>query len=197
VVGDINARCFSDEFRSIPVMADHHTPIEIVGYREEWPERFAAERDRLRERIGDRVDAFEHVGSTSIPGLAAKPIVDICPAPPDMDAARDCKPAMLDLGYRFNAERENWLAFERLDDGQQYNVHFHPRGSSRLERVLVLRDYLRDHPHACRAYATVKRHAAAAHPDDTGAYNDAKDDIVECLVTAAREAGYEPAIDGS
>jgi GrpB-like predicted nucleotidyltransferase (UPF0157 family) len=101
--------------------------IEIVGYREEWPVLFRAERDRLEGRIGDHVVAIEHFGSTSVPGLAAKPIIDICPVVPDMDAARACKPAMLDSGYRFNAEREDWLAFERRDDaGQQYNVHFHP-----------------------------------------------------------------------
>lgn len=178
-------------------MADYHTPIEILGYREEWSERFEAERARLRERIGDRVVAIEHFGSTSVPGLAAKPIIDICPVPEEMDAARACKPALLDLGYRFNAERENWLAFERLDEtGQQFNVHFHPLGSDHLERVLVFRDYLRDHPHARAAYENAKRYAAAAHPDDTSAYNDAKDDIAECLITAAREAGYQPSIGG-
>jgi len=93
------------------------------------------------------------------------------------------------LGYR-----EEWLAFERDDDEerQQYNVHFHPRDSIRVERVLIFRDYLRDHPHARNAYEQAKRFAAAAHPNDASAYNDAKDDIAECLITAAREAGYEP-----
>lgn len=179
-------------------MADYHTPIEILGYREEWRTRFEAERDRLAERIGDRVIAIEHFGSTSVPGLAAKPIVDICPVVPDMDAARACRPAMDDLGYTFNAERENWLAFERYDDDrdQQFNVHFHPLGSARLERTLLFRDYLRDHEHAREAYAAAKRHAAAVHPDDPSAYNDAKDPIAECLVTAAREAGYEATVAG-
>nr|WP_255473836.1 GrpB family protein [Salarchaeum sp. JOR-1] len=142
---------------------------------------------------------MEHFGSTSVPGLAAKPIIDICPVVPDMATARDCKSAMLDLGYQFNADRENWLAFERFDEGldQQFNAHFHPVGSTRLERTLVFRDYLRDHPHARDAYATAKRHAAAVHPDDTSAYNDAKDDIAETIITAAREAGYEPEITTS
>lgn len=174
---------------------DYHTPIEIVGYREEWPALFDAERDRLREIVGDRTVAIEHIGSTSVPRLAAKPIVDVCPVVDDMDDAYDCKPDVLDAGYVFNADRENWLAFERLDDdGQQYNVHFRLRGSTGLKRVLRFRDYLRDHPHARAAYATMKRHAAATHPDDTSAYNDAKDDIAECLITAAREAGYEPEV---
>lgn len=177
-------------------MADYHRPIEIHGYREEWPELFAAERDRLRERIGDRTVAIEHFGSTSVPGLAAKPIIDICPVVPDMDAARACKPALLDLGYEFNTERENWLAFERYDReaDQQYNVHFHPLGSTRLERVIIFRDYLRDHEHARAAYAQAKRLAGAVHPEDPSAYNDAKDPVAECLITAAREAGYEPSI---
>ncbi|PSP86826.1 hypothetical protein BRC90_12105 [Halobacteriales archaeon QS_4_69_34] len=114
-----------------------------------WPALSRAERDRLEGRIGDRVVAIEHFGSTSVPGLAATPIIDICPVVPAMDAACACKPAMLDLGYRFSAEREDWLAFERRDDAdQQYSVRFHPLGSTRLERVLIFRDYLRDHPHA-------------------------------------------------
>jgi GrpB-like predicted nucleotidyltransferase (UPF0157 family) len=177
-------------------MADYHTPIEILGYRDEWPALFEDERSRLRKEVGDQTIAIEHFGSTSVPGLAAKPIIDICPVVPDMSAAHACKPALLDLGYQFNAERENWLAFERYDgSSQQYNVHLHPRGSTRLERILLFRDYLRDHSHARAAYAAAKRHAAAVHPNDTSAYNDAKDDIAECLVTAARETGYEPIID--
>lgn len=177
-------------------MADYHTPIEILGYRPEWRRLFGAERDRLDGAIGDHVVAIEHFGSTSVPELAAKPIIDVCPVVPDMDAAADCEPAMLDLGYEFNAERENWLAFERYDREaeQQYNVHFHPLGSERLERTLIFRDYLRDHHHAREAYARAKRHAAAAHPEDPSAYNDAKDHIAECLITAAREAGYEPSV---
>lgn len=180
-------------------MAEYHTPIEIWGYRDEWPARFEAERERLDQQIGGQTLSIEHFGSTSVPGLAAKPIIDICPVVPDMAAARDCKSAMLDLGYQFNAERENWLAFERFDEGldQQFNVHFHPAGSTRLERTLIFRDYLRDHSHARDAYATAKRHAAAVHPDDTSAYNDAKDDIAETIITAAREAGYEPEINTS
>lgn len=179
-------------------MAEYHTPIEIWGYRDEWRTLFEEERDRLADRIGDRTVAIEHVGSTSVPGLAAKPIIDICPVVPDMDTALDCKPAMLDAGYRFNAERQNWLAFERYDEDrdQQFNVHFHPLGSARLERTLLFREYLRDHEHAREAYATAKRHAAAAHPHDPSAYNDAKDPIAECLITAAREAGYSPVVAG-
>jgi GrpB-like predicted nucleotidyltransferase (UPF0157 family) len=175
-------------------MADYHTPIEILGYREEWPDLFEAERNRLAERIGGQTLSIEHFGSTSVPGLAAKPIIDICPVVLDMEAAHACRSPMSNLGYQFNAERENWLAFERYDEDarQQYNVHFHPADSERLERVLVFRDYLRDHVHARSAYAAAKRHAAAVHPTDTSAYNDGKDDIAECLITAAREAGYEP-----
>lgn len=177
-------------------MDDPQRPLEILGHREEWEDLFEMERSRLADAIGDRVVAIEHFGSTSVPGLAAKPIIDILPIPPTMDVAHDCKPAMLDLGYQFNAERENWLAFERYDDelDQQFNVHFHTKGSTRLERVLILRDYLREHEHARKAYEYVKRHAAAEHPYEHSAYNDAKDDIAECLITAAREAGYEPAV---
>jgi GrpB-like predicted nucleotidyltransferase (UPF0157 family) len=177
-------------------MAEYHTPIEILGYREEWSELFEDERDRLSDAIGDHVTSIEHFGSTSVPGLAAKPIIDILSVVPAMDAAHACKPAMLDLGYQFNAERENWLAFERYDDEaeQQYNVHFHPSESDRFERTLIFRDYLRDHGHAREAYAAAKRHAAAVHPNDTSAYNDAKDPIAECLIVAAREAGYEPTV---
>ena len=177
-------------------MADYHTPIEILGYREEWPALFDDERDCLAEAVGDRTISIEHFGSTSVPGLAAKPIIDICLVVPDMDAAHGCESALLDLGYQFIAERENWLAFERFDDDlrRQFNVHVHPYGSSRLERTMIFRDYLRDHPHAREAYASAKRHAAAVHPNDTSAYNDAKDPIAECLIAAAREAGYEPDI---
>lgn len=180
-------------------MAEYHTPIEILGYREAWADLFEDERERLRDAIGEHTIRIEHFGSTSVPGLAAKPIIDICPVVPNMEAAHACDPGLRELGYQFNAEREDWLAFERYDDGmaQQYNVHIHPRGSDRLERTLLFRDYLRDHPDAREAYAATKRHAAAVHPNDPSAYNDAKDPIAECLITAAREAGYEPSVGDS
>ncbi|MFC7136772.1 GrpB family protein [Halobaculum litoreum] len=179
---------------TFPTVADYHTPIEVWGYRDAWADRFDAERDRLVDAFDDGVVAVEHIGSTSVPGLAAKPIVDICPVVPDMETAERQRSALESLGYEFNARREDWLAFERYDPDlpQQYNLHFHPTGSERLRRVLTFRDYLRDHDHARRAYESAKRHAAAAHPNDPSAYNDAKDDIAECLIVAAREAGYEP-----
>lgn len=167
--------------------------IEIVEYDRAWPERFEAEAARLRDEIGERVSRIEHVGSTSVPGLAAKPIVDICPMVPDMETAHECSERLRAMGYTLNAVREEkqWIAHERVDEtGQQFNVHVRA-DPERIERYLRFRDFLRDHPDARDEYARIKRAAAAAHPHDVSAYTDEKTDFVESILERAREAGYE------
>lgn len=90
-------------------------------------------------RIGDHVESIEHIGSTSVPGLAAKPIIDIRPVVSGMDAARACKPRILELGAQFTAERDHWLAFERYDEeaAQQYAVHIHPEAARKPTMSVV------------------------------------------------------------
>ncbi|MFC4448656.1 GrpB family protein [Halorussus aquaticus] len=176
-------------------MAD--VTIEIVDYDPAWPVRFEREADRMAEILGDRVVSIEHIGSTAVPGLAAKPIVDIVPVVADVDDGEVCARRLAEAGYyRSHKDRgDDWIELGReADDGQEFNVHIRPRDSERLRRNLLLRDYLRDHPDAHEEYARVKREAAAKHPEDPDAYTRAKSAVIESILGRAREAGYEPDI---
>ncbi|MFB6151719.1 MAG: GrpB family protein [Haloarculaceae archaeon] len=171
--------------------------IEIVDYDPAWPGLFERERERMAEVIGDLVVSIEHVGSTSVPGLAAKPIIDVCPVVEDMGTARAVSDRLDAADWPLARERgdEPWIEHTRTDeDGQEFNVHVRPRESA-VENYLLLREFLRDRPGIRKEYARVKRAAAAEHPHDVGAYTRAKSDVIERAKERAREQGYEERID--
>lgn len=171
--------------------------IEIVDYDPAWPDLFEREAERMRTVVGDHVISIEHVGSTSVPGLAAKPIVDICPVVDDMDTARTVSDLLDETDWPLARERSDrpWIEHERVaESGQEYNVHIRPRESA-VESYLLLREYLRDHPETRDEYARIKREAAEKYPHDVGSYTEAKSDIIERAKKRARRAGYEDRLD--
>lgn len=164
--------------------------VTVVEYDPRWPERYEREEERLLDAIGECVERIEHVGSTAVPGLAAKPIVDITATLADWDEADDCVGPVENLRYDYfpeSAERDSeWRYFERRpEDGQAFNLHLRPSGIDHLERNLRLRDYLREHPGAAREYEEIKREAAVEHPDDIEAYSEAKTEFIESVMEAA------------
>jgi GrpB-like predicted nucleotidyltransferase (UPF0157 family) len=171
--------------------------IEIVEYDPEWPDRFERERERMREVVGEEVVSIEHVGSTAVPGLAAKPIVDICPVVEDMETAWRVSDLLDEREWPLVDERGDrpWIEHQRLaDDGQMFNVHARPRAAA-VENYLLLREFLRDNSDVRDEYERVKREAAREHPDDVAAYTRAKSDVIERAKERARAEGYEDRID--
>jgi len=173
--------------------------IEVVPYDPEWPDRFERERSRIREAVDPRdVVRIEHIGSTAVPGLAAKPIIDILIVVPDRTAARTCRDRVETIEYEFfeeRTEREWWLQLGNWPQtGQRYNLSVRPAETDGWRRNLLLREYLRDHSEARDEYERVKRSAAAEHADDAVAYTKAKSAVVESILDRARAAGYEERI---
>ena len=168
--------------------------IEIVDYDSEWPVRFDDEAARMREILGDYVVSIEHIGSTSVPGLAAKPIVDICPVVSDVEKGRKCAELLDEAGY-YSGDKDRgdeWLELGRVaDDEQHFNIHVRPEGSDGVANYLLLRDFLRDHARYRDEYARVKRAAAERHPNDVGKYTREKSESIETILEKAREEGYE------
>lgn len=188
----VNVTEYMREDGSVTVMGEIH--IEIVDYDAEWPARFEREAARMREILGDHAISIEHVGSTSVPGLAAKPIVDICPVVSDMDEGQTCAELLHRADYYLSEKDrgEEWIELGRIaDDGQEFNIHVRPRDSKAVAKYLLLREYLRDHPQARDEYAAIKRDAAEMHPNDITAYTRQKSDFIEHTVEKAREEGYE------
>lgn len=172
--------------------------IVVTEYDPAWPDRFAEIRDVVAPFLDGIALAIEHVGSTSVPGLAAKPVIDVDVIVEDTLGVRVAIERLASLGYRHLGDlgiagREAFAppageaagepARPRLAD---HNLYVCLRGSVALENHLRLRDRLRADPGLVRAYADLKRRLAAAHPDDIDAYVAGK----TALVTAAlREAG--------
>jgi GrpB-like predicted nucleotidyltransferase (UPF0157 family) len=173
-------------WETVPGSDQRSDPVRVVPHDPAWAGRFQAWRDRLAAGLGATAVRIEHVGSTSVPGLAAKPIVDIQVSVADMDQedayVPQCESAGLQLRSR---DREHRYFRPPADRPRDVHVHVCAAGSH-WERVhLLFRDYLRANPPACDAYAAMKREAAALWRDDSLAYTEAKNDLILDLLAQA------------
>ena len=153
-----------------------------------WPARFEAEATRIREALGDRVMRIDHVGSTSVPGLEARPTVDIQLSLTDLIPRAAYVEPLVALGYRWALDP--WTdehEYFSLDENGERAVQIHAcRSGSRWERRhLAFRDWLRDHPEDAEAYARIKRELAERHPRDIPAYVQAKTRFVRQIEAKA------------
>jgi GrpB-like predicted nucleotidyltransferase (UPF0157 family) len=158
--------------------------VVIVPYDAGWPALAAAEAARFASALaGDpRLVAIHHIGSTAVPGLAAKPILDLLPEVRELACLEDARPALEALGYRWRGE--HGLPGRRYcsrDEGgaRVAHVHGYASGDPAVRHHLAFRDFLRAHPEVAAAYAAHKRACAAAHADDTEAYVAAKSGFVQ------------------
>jgi GrpB-like predicted nucleotidyltransferase (UPF0157 family) len=177
-------------------MADE---IEIAEYDPRWPERFALEAARIRRVLAQPALEIEHHGSTAVPGLAAKPVIDMLVAVDSMTVAERHAAALIDDGYEAVEPRyrEMWperIVVIRREHGQRVcHVHLMLRGHPIWKRLLAFRDHLRAHPEVAGQYAALKRSLAGAHGADRHAYMTAKGDFIGRITTAAmRERGATP-----
>jgi GrpB-like predicted nucleotidyltransferase (UPF0157 family) len=136
--------------------------------------------------------AIEHIGSTAVPGLPAKPVIDVVVGVPQvLDGARYAE-RVAPLGYSYRPEREaqhpDRRFFSRQEDGVwSHHLHIVKHGGARWTRLLLFRDYLREHPAAVERYAAAKRAAADAAGEDIAAYRAGKEEIVRTLLAEAEQ----------
>lgn len=176
-------------------MRAEYMKVELVAHDPGWASKAAAEAHRLRGVIGDNLIVVRHIGSTAIPGIMAKPIIDLMPLVRSLAALDRQAEAIKALGYEWRGEfglaGRRYFTFDDPASGQRhFNVHAYQHDHSDMRRHLAFRDYLRAHPDEAKAYEAQKQRAAALHPDDVLAYNDAKSDwIKQCEQRALRWAG--------
>jgi len=157
----------------------HDAPIVLAEYDPSWPERFAREAERIRGALGPRAVVVEHAGSTSVPGMAAKPVVDIVLGVPDPSAEDDYVPALQTLGYTLHIREPEWHEHRLLKPADAgVNLHVFAADSPEIARMLRFRDRLRSSPEAFDLYLTTKRALAARRWERTQDYADAKDRVV-------------------
>ena len=160
----------------------------IRAYDPGWPARYEAEAERIRASLGERAVRVEHVGSTSVPGLAAKPVIDIQVSVPSMVPRSSYVDPLVELGYRWALDpwTDEHEFFSRDEDGERaVHVHVCGVGSEWERRHLAFRDWLRDNPEDAAAYERLKRDLAKRHPRDTYSYNDAKTAFIQEVETRA------------
>jgi 16S rRNA processing protein RimM len=157
--------------------------IEVVDYDPEWPTRFAAEEVRLKEALGDEAVRIDHVGSTSVPGLAAKPNVDIQVSVPDVYDRDAYFPVLFGLGYEHVPDPEfadyPFFGWPSAKAPRTFNLHVCQAGSENEQRHLRFRDRLRADVVARDEYAALKRRLALELGNDIEAYVAAKDAFIK------------------
>jgi GrpB-like predicted nucleotidyltransferase (UPF0157 family) len=164
-------------------------PILLAEYDPAWPDLFAREAARIREALGERVRLLEHVGSTSVPGLAAKPRIDIILAVPDSADEASYVPALEARGYVLHIREPDWYE-HRVFKGPDTDVNLHvfTVDCREIEKMLLFRDWLRRNDADRVLYERTKRELAARRWKYTQHYADAKTAVVEeILARAARE----------
>ena len=171
-------------------MSDDDAPVHIAPYNQDWQSRFEAERQRLIDAIGAWLvaGAIEHIGSTAIPGLDAKPVIDIMAGVESLDASRPALAVLERYQYcyaPYRTEVMHWFC-KPSPALRTHHLHLVPLGSPLWIERLTFRDYLRTHPDVAREYAALKRRLAEAHRLDREAYTDAKAPFVEQVLRRAR-----------
>jgi|SRR5438132_9153212 len=161
--------------------------IEIKEYDPRWPEVFAIERERLATALGVFAADIQHIGSTSVPGLAAKPIIDIAVGIHSYPWPNSPVEAMGALGYEFKGEygipRRHYF---RKGVPRTHLVHVLELDSKQYTGHILFRDYLRRHPDAAHKYEVLKRNLARAVHADHRAYQDGKAGFIEDTIARAR-----------
>lgn len=164
-------------------------PIELRAYDLAWPELYEREAERIRSALGDRVVRVEHVGSTSVPGLAAKPIIDVALEVPDSRDEAAYVPALEAAGYVLRIREPDWYEhrlFKR--ELPSVNLHTFSEGCVETDRMLLFRDHLRGDADDRALYLRTKRELAARDWTYVQQYADAKTQVVEEILARAARA---------
>lgn len=165
--------------------------IVIMDYDPRWPELYEFESRRIRAALGELLVSIEHIGSTSVPGLAAKPRIDIMPGVASENDLDQTIEPMTSLGFRYLDQYEDIMPFRRLfsrdadEDQIAVNIHTVTVDSEFWERHLLFRDYLRRNPDVADEYARIKRELAPKFTV-TNEYADAKTGFITSIEALAR-----------
>lgn len=158
--------------------------IVVADYDDAWPARFEVLADRVRRALGPRVRCLEHIGSTSVPGLAAKPIIDMLLIVDDVHDEAAFVPPLEGAGFELRVREPDHRMLRTPH--RDTHLHVYAPGRAQARDYLDLRDWLRVSSDDCTLYANVKRHLAQKQWNDMNDYADAKTDIVLDILARAR-----------
>ena len=178
-----------EQLRAVTIgeLVPFSTPVRLVEYDPDWPLQFKCEADRIRTVLGDRVLQLEHVGSTAVPGLPAKPIIDMLLVLANSADEPAYVPAMEVAGYVLRIREPDWNE-HRLFKGPDSNINLHvfSSGCTEIARMLLFRDWLRINTSDRDLYARTKLELAKKNWKYVQNYADAKTAVVEQIIARAR-----------
>jgi GrpB-like predicted nucleotidyltransferase (UPF0157 family)/predicted RNA-binding protein associated with RNAse of E/G family len=167
-------------------------PVKIVDYDPRWPAIYAEERDRILSMAGKRLLGIEHVGSTAVPGLEAKPIIDIMVAVRELSDANECILPLKNIGYEYVPEREKEIPerryFRKGPEGvpnEHFHLHMVEHNGDFWKKHLIFRDHLRSHSEVAEQYCKMKRELAKRCSSDREAYTEAKTSFIDSVIAQA------------
>jgi GrpB-like predicted nucleotidyltransferase (UPF0157 family) len=175
--------------------------VELVPYSDAWPAEFEALRDDLAGALGDLAVRIDHIGSTSVPGMSAKDVIDIQITVASLDDVDDVAERAAALGfvrrpYHIDHFPPGWQGDEREwgkivlappEDMRRCNVHVREAGRANQRYALLFRDYMRAHRHAVETWIVMKQVLAGLYPDDLSTYGLVKDAATDVLMLAAED----------
>lgn len=156
---------------------------QVVPHHPEWKQQYASEADQISRALNNMAGTLHHIGSTAIPGIYAKPIIDILLEVDELDALDSRRAAMEQLGYEvmgeFGISGRRYFRKNDASGIRTHQVHAFQAGSIGATRHLAFRDYMIAHPEAAQAYGVLKEALARQHPDDFEAYMNGKDAFIQ------------------
>jgi GrpB-like predicted nucleotidyltransferase (UPF0157 family) len=184
--GSVSNDPIEERLREVIIGEIEPQSIVVADYDPAWPERFRREEARIRSSLGEAALSVEHIGSTSVPGLAAKPIVDILLVVEDSGDEPSYLPALEAAGYVLRV-REPDFDEHRMFRTLEKDVHLHvfSAGSPEIERYLLLRDHLRENQEDRELYARTKRELASRDWPSMQHYAEAKTEVIEGIIARA------------
>lgn len=156
--------------------------VYLQPYDSRWPEEFACESAAVASALGSALVAIHHIGSTAIPGIHAKPVIDMLAVTSDVSLLDDCAIRLEALGYEalgeFGITGRRYFRKDNRAGDRTHQIHAFQVGSSQIARHLAFRDYLRAHPNDASDYDALKQRLAESHPNDISGYSDGKDSFI-------------------
>ncbi len=152
-----------------------------------YPKLFRKEKNRLKKFLGKDV-LIEHVGSTSIPGMGGKGIIDIAIATTDKSDLQDVSSKLIEAGYYYNSDggtAERWFHGRKVSDNERYHIHLTFKGSKDWKEITSFRDYLKTHPKDFKKYAEIKKQAVEVANQDREIYMQTKEPFIKDIIIKA------------
>ena len=170
-----------------PKNLTHKRPVVVEDYNPKWPLLYEEEKEKILSLLGSSALGVEHIGSTSVPGLAAKPIIDIMVRMENLEHARDCIPLIESLGYRYSPEVEEvftdrvyfWKGTEEVHIA---HLALMEKTSPHWPNLIAFRDYLKNHPHEAKRYETLKKKLAEKYVSNPNLYANGKEEFVASIL---------------